>query len=120
LARVKLLQAASEHSNDVRPVDDFESDLKLADGTTVDNRHFEAIWYLLGLSGDWRNRATDTLLVHELKIKRNEIAHWESDPVDIGRSRTYSDLRLVLRQLRDLLDHLCLNICDWLDGLACN
>lgn len=118
LARVELLQKIAQHSDDGRQVGDFVSDFVLADGTTIDTKQFEAIWSILGLSGDWRNQVTDRLLLSELKNKRNEIAHWENDPVAVGRTRTYGDLRKMLRQLRDLLDHLCLHICDWLDALA--
>lgn len=118
LARVELLLTVSQHSKDVRPVDDFRDNLVLADGTTIGVVQFEAIWQTLGLAGDWQNRSSDILLLRELRSKRNEVAHWENDPVLVGRSRTYSDLRALLRQLRDLLDHLCLNVCDWLDKLA--
>jgi hypothetical protein len=118
LARVELLQKVAQHANDARQVEDFVSDLVLADGTTIDTKQFEALWSILQLGGDWSNQVTDRLMLSELRSKRNEIAHWESDPVDIGRTRTYGDLRRMIRQLRDLLDHLCLNICDWLDTLA--
>jgi hypothetical protein len=118
VARVQLLVTASRHMNDGRRVEDFSQSLVLADGSTVGAKQFEAIWMALELPGDWRARNADSLLLRELKEKRNEVAHWETDPVDIGRSRTYSDLRIVLSQLRDLLDHLCLNVCDWLDGIA--
>lgn len=118
LARIELLQKITAHATDNRPVEDFTSGFVLADGTTIDMKQFEAVWNVLDLPGDWRNQVTDGLLLSELRSKRNEIAHWESDPVDIGRTRTYVDLRRILRQLRDLLDHLCLNICDWLDSLT--
>jgi len=118
LARVELLLAVSQHANDTRPVEDFSQSLVLADGSTIGTKQFEAVWLALGLPGDWKSKNSDALLLRELKEKRNEIAHWENDPVDVGRSRTYSDLRQALRQLRDLLDHLCLTVCAWLDGLA--
>jgi hypothetical protein len=118
VARVELLLAVDQHANDTRPVEDFSQSLVLADGSTIGTKQFEALWLALGLPGDWKSTNSDALLLRELKEKRNEIAHWENDPVDVGRSRTYSDLRQALRQLRDLLDHLCLNLCDWLDGLA--
>jgi hypothetical protein len=118
LARIELLEKVTSHAADRRPVEDFTPGFVLADGTTIGVKQFEAIWSTLDLPGDWHNQVTDVLLLKELRSKRNEIAHWESDPVDIGRTRTYNDLRQVLRQLRDLLDHLFLNICDWLDVLA--
>jgi hypothetical protein len=118
LARVELLLAVNQHANDTRPVEDFSQSLVLADGSSIGTKQFEAVWLALGLSGDWKNKNSDALLLRELKAKRNEVAHWENDPVDVGKSRTYSDLRQVLRQLRDLLDHLCLSVCAWLDGLA--
>lgn len=118
LARIELLTTTSQHLIDSRPVEDFADSFVLADGTTIGTKQFEVLWRTLGLSGDWRNRASDSFLVRELRSKRNEIAHWENDPVDIGRSRTYSDLRSALRQLRDLLDHVCLHVCNWLDALA--
>ena len=118
LARVELLIAVSQHARDTRQVEDFSQGLVLADGSTIGTKQFEAVWLALGLPGDWKCKNSDALLLRELKEKRNEVAHWENDPVDVGRSRNYSDLRLVLRQLRDLLDHLCLNVCVWLDGLV--
>jgi hypothetical protein len=118
LARIELVRKIATHSTDNRQVEDFASSFVLADGTTIDMKQFEAVWSILGFPGDWRNQVTDRLLLTELRSKRNEIAHWESDPVQIGRSRTSADLRRALRQLRDLLDHFCLHICDWLDALV--
>ena len=117
LARVTLLATIGQHANDTRIVDDFGASLLLADGSSIGPKQFEALWHVLGLSGDWQNSGTDRVLLEELKSKRNAIAHWESDPVDVGRSRSYSDLRRALSQLRDLIDHLYLHVCDWLDRL---
>jgi hypothetical protein len=118
LQRSQLLQAASSHSTDMRPLEPFGSILMLADGTTISAKHFEALWRVLDLPGDWRNDVRDRFLVLEIHDKRNDIAHWLADPVDIGRSKTYSDLRSLLRQVRNLTDHIYLTISAWLDDLA--
>ncbi|MDG4791047.1 hypothetical protein O7626_41390 [Micromonospora sp. WMMD1102] len=117
-SRAKLLRSISLHSGDERLISDFSDDLKLADGKTVNERQFSALWELLDLPGEWRNDPKDLLLLKEIQAKRNSIAHWEQDPVAVGRMKTYVQLRETTRSLGLLLDHVQLHLCDWLDKMA--
>ena len=117
IARATLLMEVFSHPGDTRPLSDFHDDFPLADGSTINATQFEAIWMLLELPGTWQNAPADTLMLRELTQKRNEVAHWEADPVDVGKTRTANDLARFTLQLRALLDHVALNICEWLDQL---
>jgi hypothetical protein len=118
MERSYILRAASTHSTDIRPTEPFGSVLVIADGTTISSKHLEALWRTLDLPGDWRNEANDLFLMSELREKRNDVAHWLEDPVDIGKSKTYSDLRTLLRRVRNLTDHVYLTLSVWLDDLS--
>ncbi|MFF5299071.1 hypothetical protein ACFY5F_06885 [Streptomyces sp. NPDC013161] len=118
LARTAILQGAVDHSADARLVEDFSDSLKLADGSTVGQKNFEALWALLNLPGDWRNSPNDVFLLKEIKDKRNDVAHWEADPVDVGRSKRPTSLIEMVDQLISLLDHTLLHICYWFEERA--
>ncbi|WP_139318754.1 MULTISPECIES: hypothetical protein [unclassified Pseudonocardia] len=118
IARVGLLVEAFQHASDARPMTAFGDDLALADGTTIAVAQFEALWVLLDLPGHWHNIPADALLMRELTQKRNDVAHWDIDPVDVGKSRNMADLVKITTQLRSLLDHVGLTVCEWLDGLT--
>jgi hypothetical protein len=115
LARAAVLQGALLHQNDARMVEDFSDALRLADGSTVGQKNFEALWVILSLPGEWRNAPNDVFLLKEIKEKRNDIAHWEDDPVDVGRSKRPSALVEMVEQLVSLLDHVVLNLCYWFE-----
>jgi hypothetical protein len=119
-ARAGVVKSVIAHQSDLRPVPDFTESLTLADGTTVGEKHFVALWLLLGLSGDWKNDANDRLLLREIKEKRNDVAHWKEDPVEIGRQKRPSDLLAMVDRLISLLDHLALHIFYWLDARTAN
>jgi len=115
LARTAILQGAAAHAMDVRLVEDFSESLKLADGSTIGQKNFEALWALLDLPGDWRNAPNDVFLLREIKDKRNDVAHWEADPVDVGRSKRPTSLIEMVDQLVGLLDHTLLHVCYWFE-----
>ncbi|MFI8070401.1 hypothetical protein ACIF85_16670 [Streptomyces sp. NPDC086033] len=115
LARAAVLQGALLHQNDVRMVEDFSDALRLADGSTVGQKNFEALWVILNLPGEWRNAPNDVFLLKEIKEKRNDIAHWEDDPVNVGRSKRPSALIGMVEQVVSLLDHVLLNLCYWFE-----
>jgi hypothetical protein len=114
--RARLVKSIVSHRSDSRSVTDFGADLILADGKTVNSKQFSALWDILNLPGDWRSEPNDLLLLRELQSKRNDVAHWEQDPVKIGRSRSYRDLQDLTKALGRLLDHVYLHLCEWLDG----
>ncbi|MEV4938895.1 hypothetical protein [Streptomyces zaomyceticus] len=118
IARANVVQAVTSHDSDSRPVVDFGEVFKLADGSTINEKHFKALWTLLGLSGDWRCDPKDTFLLKEIREKRNDVAHWLEDPVVVGRSKRPSDLRTMVRSLIDLVQHFHLAIWYWLDDRA--
>jgi hypothetical protein len=115
LARAAVLQGALLHQSDARLVEDFSDALRLADGSTVGQKNFEALWVILSLPGEWRNAPNDIFLLKEIKEKRNDIAHWEDDPVDVGRSKRPSALIEMIEQVVSLLDHVLLNLCYWFE-----
>ncbi|GAA1388913.1 hypothetical protein [Catellatospora chokoriensis] len=116
--RASLIRSIAGHGSDNRLVSDFAQDLIIADGTTITTRHFKVLWDVLELPGDWRNDAKDQFLVSEISSKRNDVAHWEMDPVDVGRSKSYSDLLSSIDALIKLVDHIHLHIWDWLDQVG--
>ncbi|WP_328645753.1 hypothetical protein OHS58_39315 [Amycolatopsis sp. NBC_00348] len=116
IARAEIVTQVGLHEIDSRPVDRFADFFKLADGTTIGEKHFKALWLLLGLPDDWKNRPTDSMLISEIQEKRNDVAHWKKDPVAVGRSKGNRDLGDMLSKLIDLLQHIQLHVMDWLDG----
>ncbi|NBE95197.1 hypothetical protein FE391_20170 [Nonomuraea sp. KC401] len=115
IARASLLRSASNHATDGRLVENFSDLLKLADGSTVGSKNFEALWMLFDMPGDWRNIPQDLLLVQEITAKRNDVAHWLQDPVEVGRSKRPSALIKMVDQLTQLLDHVLLSLCYWFE-----
>ncbi|MEU6745963.1 hypothetical protein ABZ914_07050 [Spirillospora sp. NPDC046719] len=118
MARANLLRSVANHATDRRIVENFSELFRLADGSTIGVKNFEAIWIILDLPGSWTNVPEDSLLVREITAKRNDVAHWLSDPVDTGRSKRPSGLIQMIDQLIGLLDHVQLNLCYWLEGRA--
>ncbi|MEW1927483.1 hypothetical protein [Streptomyces sp. NPDC088360] len=118
IARANVVQSIASHESDIRPVVDFGEVFKLADGSTINEKHFKALWTLLGLAGDWRCDPNDTMLLKEIREKRNDVAHWLQDPVAVGRSKRPSDLRKMVKSLIDLVQHFHLAIWYWLDDRA--
>jgi hypothetical protein len=120
IARAKIVIQVNNHDNDVRPVEDFRELFKLADGTTIGEKHFNALWMLLNIDDDWKKRPTDSMLISEIQEKRNDVAHWKRDPVVIGRSKTSTDLREMVGKLIDLLQHVQIHLMKWLDVRRAN
>ncbi|GAA3242562.1 hypothetical protein GCM10017691_46760 [Pseudonocardia petroleophila] len=116
MARARVISSATLHASDARPVLQFGDLFSLADGSTISDKHFEALWMVLGLEGEWRNHPNDSLLLREIRDKRNDVAHWKEDPVEIGRKKRASDLRAMVDRLIRLLDHIELSLLYWLDG----
>ncbi|MFG2498577.1 hypothetical protein ACGFSB_10250 [Streptomyces sp. NPDC048441] len=115
IERAGIVQTVLSHGQDSRPVLDFGDLFKLADGQTIGEKHFQALWLILGLSGDWKNDPNDSLLLKEIKSKRNNVAHWTEDPVTIGRSKRPGDLRQMIFRLSDLIQHFHLGVWYWLE-----
>lgn len=115
IARTEIIKGVMIHPSDVRLVEDFSDSLRLADGSTVGQKNFEALWAILDLPGEWRNSPNDLFLIREIKDKRNDVAHWEADPVDVGRSKRPSSLIEMVDQLIALLDHVLLHLCYWFE-----
>jgi hypothetical protein len=115
IERATIVEVVVAHEKDSRPIFDFGELLKLADGNTISERNFIALWMLLGLKGDWKNDQNDLLLLKEIRQKRNDVAHWTEDPVVIGRSKQPSDLRAMLERLSELIQHFQLNLWYWLE-----
>lgn len=118
MARANLLRSVINHAADSRIVENFSELFRLADGSTIGVKNFEAIWIILDLPGSWKNVPEDSLLVREITGKRNDVAHWLADPVDVGRSKRPTGLIQMIDQLIDLLDHVYLNLCYWLEDRA--
>jgi hypothetical protein len=120
IERAAIVKIVLDHEKDARPVVDFGELFKLADGHTINDRHFRAIWMILGLDGDWKNHPNDMLLLREIREKRNDVAHWTEDPVVIGRSKRSSDLTAMIARLSDLIQHFQLNVWYWLEARKTN
>lgn len=115
IERAGIVQTVLSHASDARPVVDFGDPFKLADGQTIGEKHFQALWTILGLPGDWKNDPNDALLLKEIKGKRNNVAHWTEDPIVVGRSKRPSDLRQMISRLSDLIQHFHLGVWYWLE-----
>lgn len=118
ITRTNIVRQVMSHTVDSRPVVDFGDLFKLADGQTINEKHFRALWVLLDLDGDWWNDQNDSMLLNEIRSKRNDVAHWEDDPVEIGRSKQASDLQKMVVRLSNLVQHFQLCIWYWLDERA--
>jgi len=118
LARTAVVQAIATHHNNASPVVDFSKLLKLADGKTVGEKNFQAIWAILDLPGDWKNSPNDSLLLREIHDKRNSVAHWNEDLVALGRTKRASDLRAMVNRLKELVEHFYLSMWVWLESRA--
>lgn len=116
IERAGIVQTVLSHEQDSRPVLDFGDLFKLADGQTIGEKHFQALWMILGLPGDWKNDPNDSLLLKEIKSKRNNVAHWTEDPAVIGRSKRPADLRQMIYRLSELIQHFHLGVWYWLEG----
>ncbi|MGV9317785.1 hypothetical protein [Streptomyces sp. NPDC003660] len=115
IERAGIVQTVLSHAQDSRPVLDFGELFKLADGQTVNGKHFQALWAILGLPGDWKSHPNDALLLKEIQGKRNNVAHWTEDPVVVGKSKRSADLIKMISSLSDLIQHFHLGVWYWLD-----
>lgn len=115
IERASIVKIVLSHEKDARPVIDFGELFKLADGHTINDMHFTALWMTLGLDGDWKNDQNDILLLREIREKRNDVAHWTDDPVAIGRSKRSTDLRAMIERLTNLIQHFQLNLWYWIE-----
>ena len=115
IERTSIVKIVLSHEKDARPVIDFGGLFKLADGHTINDMHFAALWMTLGLNGDWKNDQNDILLLREIREKRNDVAHWTDDPVVIGRSKRSPDLRAMIERLSNLVQHFQLNLWYWIE-----
>lgn len=118
MARADLLRVVTRHSTDARLVEDFSDLFRLADGSTISTKNFEALWAILDLPGSWKNIPEDAMLVREISTKRNDVAHWLQDPVEVGRSKRPTGLIEMVDQLIDLLDHVQLHLSYWIETNA--
>lgn len=99
--------------NSTNPVA-IDTSLLPTSGRNLDASELESIWSAFGLAENTVAGSGNPTKVREVIQKRNEIAHGEYAPAQIGRRYTLNELNSVLNDIDLLCTHLILSFSDYL------
>lgn len=84
------------------------------DGRTIRAYHFEAVWETFRLGGDPWPGLVHRQVIEDLAERRNEVAHGERSPIDLGRTRTFDDCLKMLARVEEVVLHAVIAMDDYL------
>jgi hypothetical protein len=109
--RVAVLQQVLDLREAVLP----EAHLPL-DGRTIEPEHLETAWLVFALPRSPFPGPIQKMALLDVSRGRNQVAHGELRPEDLGRSKTISDLRRLVGYMEDLVQHVYLCASEYLDA----
>lgn len=83
-------------------------------GRNLSCSELDSIWAVFGLAGSPLPHPRITTRIQEVISKRNEIAHGENTPAQIGRRYSLNDLTLILNDMDLLCTHLIQSFSSYL------
>ena len=109
--RVALLRQVVDATEVILP----EAHLPL-DGRTIEPEHLEIVWLVFALPGTPFPGAIQRMALLDVSRGRNQVAHGDMRPEDLGRSKTISDLRKLVGYVEDLVQHVYMCGTQYLDS----
>jgi hypothetical protein len=90
------------------------------DRRTIRAKHFELIWRIFGFNGDPlpSPRKNYQAVLETLAEGRNDVAHGIEDPVVFGRRKTVTDVKRMVDQVEDIVDHVVLAADDYINNTS--
>jgi hypothetical protein len=76
------------------------------DGRTIEPEHLEIVWAVFALPRDPFPGPIQKMALLDVARGRNQVAHGETRPEDLGRSKTIGDLRKLVGYIEDVVQHV--------------
>jgi hypothetical protein len=99
--RVSVLQRVTNGSAAV-----FAATQVPVDGRTIEPKHLEIAWLVYGLPGDPFPGPIQKMALLDISRGRNQVAHGELTPEQLGRSKTPADLVRLVTLAEDIVQHV--------------
>jgi hypothetical protein len=115
--RARLIASVLGHQANPAPLPPDIGGIGIYDGHTISLDHFDAMWLALGLAGNWYPSLIHRQAITEVQSRRNEVAHWDIDPVRIGAGRTCNDLIQLISRVTETVEQVMLSLLEFLDNL---
>jgi hypothetical protein len=98
----------------------FNTNFMKLDGKTIRAQHFKLIWRVFGFDGTHlpAPAVNYEAALETLADGRNDVAHGHEDPIAFGRKKTIADVRGMLKQVEDVIDHISLAADDYINNAA--
>jgi hypothetical protein len=108
--RLQVFQLTFEKSSAI-----FNPDILPLDGRTLRPHHFAHIWNFFDFPGDPLPSPLHKIALTELAENRNQVAHGEISPTELGRQKTTQDLTSLLHKIEDIAEQLAVSIITYVD-----
>ena len=76
------------------------------DRRTIEPEHLDVVWLVFGLPHTPFPGAIHKMALLDLSRGRNQVAHGEVRPEELGRSKTIPDLQKLVSHMDDLIQHI--------------
>jgi hypothetical protein len=76
------------------------------DGRTIEPNHLEIVWVVFALPRNPFPGPIQKMALLDVARGRNQVAHGELRPEDLGRSKTITDLRKLVGYVEDVVQHV--------------
>ncbi len=84
------------------------------DGRTIEPEHLEIVWLVFGLPRSPFPGLVQKMALLDISRGRNQVAHGELKPEELGRSKNVSDLLRLVSHVEDLVQHVYMAGLDYL------
>ena len=84
------------------------------DARTIEPEHLEIVWLVFGLPHTPYPGLVQKMALLDIARGRNQVAHGELRPEDLGRSKNISDLRKLVSHVEDLVQHIYMTGIEYL------
>ncbi|NRD54803.1 MAE_28990/MAE_18760 family HEPN-like nuclease [Corallococcus exiguus] len=118
LSGLKSWRKRSEMLSSIESADEVSFGPRLIplDGRTIKRDHFETIWDVFGFSGAALPGHSHKLALEDLAGTRNRLAHGETDPIVVGKSKTTPDMLNLIQRIDEVAMHLWTAADNYLAG----
>jgi hypothetical protein len=99
--RVAVLKQVVDIQDAILP----EAHLPL-DGRTIQPEHLDVVWLVFGFPHGPFPGPVQKMALLDVSRGRNQVAHGEIKPEDLGRSKTITDLQRLVSHMEDLVQHV--------------
>lgn len=76
------------------------------DGRTIEPEHLDVVWLVFGFPRTPFPGAVQKMALLDVSRGRNQVAHGEVRPEELGRSKTIPDLQKLVNHMEDLVQHI--------------